>query len=171
MPEEIPTPPEAQVPEAQPVFEGVEPLLQNEPAATLPPSPDSEPPAPARTHRLLAVIVAIIGWTLPGGGHLLLRRWARALVAFCAVAVLVFAGYKMRGNIFPPHGADAFDFLGFLADAGAGIFYPLAKAAQTAGPDVSRAAGDYGTRLLATAGVLNVLILLDAVQIALGEKD
>jgi hypothetical protein len=135
-----------------------------------PSSPTAAAPAPRHHNELLALVVAIVGWTLPGGGHLLLRRWGRALVAFGAVAILAFVGLKMRGNVFPPRGADAFDFLGFIADAGAGVFYLLAKTVEAAGPDVSRAAGDYGTRLVAAAGVLNLLIMLDAVQIARGEK-
>ena len=45
---------------------------------------------------------------------------------------------------------------------------PLAHTIDAAGPDVSRAAGDYGTRLIATAGVLNLLYcVLEAFQIGL----
>jgi hypothetical protein len=38
------------------------------------------------------------------------------------------------------------------------------------GADVSRAAGDYGTRFFATAGVLNLLCVLEAHEIARGRK-
>lgn len=132
------------------------------PALTTPPRP--------QTHELLSLVVAAAGWFIPGAGYLLQRRWARALVGFAAVAALAIIGLKMRGNIFPPHGTEPFDFLGFIADAGSGIFYFLAKNVEAAGPDVSRAAGDYGTRLFATAGILNLLLILDAVEIARGEK-
>ena len=61
--------------------------------------------------------------------------------------------------------------LGFLADLGTGIFYFLARTHQSRGPDVSRAAGDYGTRLIATAGVLNLLCVLEAFQIGFAPRE
>ena len=76
----------------------------------------------------------------------------------------------MRGNIFPAPGGDVFDVLGFFADLGTGVFY-FASRLMAGSPDVSRAAGDYGTRLFATAGVLNLLCGLDAYQIAQGKKN
>ncbi len=74
----------------------------------------------------LAVIAAAAAWGVPGLGHLLLRRWGKALIYFLAVGSLVAAGMLMRGNIFHSGGADAFETLGFLADVGSGIFYFLA---------------------------------------------
>ena len=114
----------------------------------------------------LAVSAAVAGWLVPGLGHLLLRRWGKALGYFVAVAVLAVVGLRMRGDVFT-YGGDAFGNLGFLADLGAGVFYFLAHTIDAAGPDVSRAAGDYGTRLIATAGVLNLLCVLEAFQIGL----
>jgi hypothetical protein len=85
------------------------------------------------------------------------------------VGTLAVAGLALRGNIFSAS-LDAFDLLGFLADVGAGVFYFVSKFIQNGGPDVSRAAGDYGTRFFATAGVLNLLCALDAHEIARGRK-
>jgi hypothetical protein len=71
----------------------------------------------------------------------------------------------MRGGVFGPTAEDLFDRLGFMADLGAGIFYFLAHQFQTAGPDVAHATGDYGTRLFAAAGMLNLLTVLEAYDI------
>ena len=103
-----------------------------------------------------------------GLGHLLLRRRGKALAYFFGVAVLAVVGLLARGNVFTYSG-DALDRLGFLADLGTGMFYFLAHTISSGGPDVSHAAGDYGTRLIATGGVLNLLCVLEAVQIALGK--
>ena len=46
----------------------------------------------------------------------------------------------------------------------------LAHLIEKAGPDVSRAAGDYGTRFVAAAGMVNLLAMLDAYGIALGRR-
>jgi hypothetical protein len=74
----------------------------------------------------------------------------------------------MRGGVFGADAADLFDRLGFFADLGAGIFYFVAHQIQAAGPDVAHATGDYGTRLFAAAGMLNLLTVLEAYDIARG---
>ena len=94
----------------------------------------------------------------------------RALVCFSTVALLVILGAGMRGNIFSRNGEDAFAKLGYVADLGAGSFYFVARALETNGPDVSHANGDYGTRLLATAGVLNMLAALHAYEVTRARK-
>ena len=116
---------------------------------------------------LLAVLAA---WIVPGVGHLLLRRWGRALVFFLAVGGLAITGYLLRGNVFPAHSSDLFERLGFLADAGSGVFYFLSHFFEAAGSDVSRAAGDNGTRFIAAAGVVNFIAVCDAYEIASGRR-
>jgi hypothetical protein len=130
-------------------------------------------PLPAIDHRrrdAFALAVAAAAWILPGLGHALLKMWGRALVCFSTVALLVILGAGMRGNIFSRNGEDAFAKLGYVADLGAGSFYFVARALQTNGPDVSHANGDYGTRLLATAGVLNMLAALHAYEVMRARK-
>jgi uncharacterized protein DUF6677 len=118
----------------------------------------------------LAVIVAVAGWLVPGLGHALMKMWGRALTCFVTVGVLVMVGAGMRGNLFHSSGNDAFDSLGYLADLGTGTFYLAAKSFEVDGADVSHAGGDYGTRFLATAGVLNLLAALHAYEAARGRK-
>jgi hypothetical protein len=136
--------------------------------------PVPEPPAPVRgaseTNENRAWAVAVAGWLVPGLGHALQRMWGRAFVVFVAVGLLVLAGASMRGNVFTSNGNDAFDTLGYIADLGTGSFYFLARAMERAGADVSHAGGDYGTRFLATAGVLNLLAALHAFEAARGRK-
>ena len=140
-------------------------------APTVPLSP---PPAPVRDESVnnesRAWAVAIAGWLVPGLGHALQRMWGRALVVFVAVGLLAVAGASMRGNVFTSNGNDAFDMLGYIADLGTGSFYFLARAMEHAGADVSHAGGAYGTRFLATAGVLNLLAALHAFEAARGRK-
>ena len=125
---------------------------------------------PEKANALLAIVAAAAAWCVPGLGHLLLRRWLKALVYFLAVGTLAVTGLLMRGNIFTSGGADAFEMLGFVADLGSGVFYFLAHRIGVAGPDVSHASGDYGTRLIATAGVLNLLCVLEAFEIGLRRR-
>ena len=130
------------------------------------------PPAPRADARseAFALAIAVAGWIVPGLGHALLKMWGRAVACFLTVGLLVFFGAGMRGNVFTSNANDAFDTLGYLADFGAGTFYFIAKSLETNGPDVSRADGDYGTRFLAAAGVLNLLAALHAYEAARGRK-
>lgn len=118
----------------------------------------------------VAIGAAAAGWIVPGLGHLLLRRWGKAAVYFLCVGGLACAGLAMRGGVFGPGAEDIFDRLGFFADLGAGIFYFLAHQIQTAGPDVAHATGDYGTRLFAAAGMLNLLTVLEIFDIGRGSE-
>ena len=116
------------------------------------------------------MIFGVAGWLLPGLGHALQLMWGRALIVFLAVGLLAGAGTSMKGNVFTRDGSDAFDKLGFIADLGTGSFYLLARVVEKDGADVSHADGDYGTRLLASAGVLNMLAALHAYEAARGRK-
>jgi drug/metabolite transporter (DMT)-like permease len=127
-------------------------------------------PLPGTKREARAIAFGIAGWLVPGLGHALQRMWGRALTFFAVVGVLVVVGAGMRGNLFSSEGGDAFAALGYLADLGTGAFYWLAKYIEVGGPDVSHAYGDYGTRFLAAAGVLNLLAALHAYEAARGRK-
>lgn len=134
----------------------------------------AQPEAEAAAHHghssWIAPAILVAAWALPGLGHLLLRRWTRALGFFVAVGGLAIAGYLMRGEVFGPHTHESFGTLGFIADAASGAFYFLAHFIETAGPDISRATGNYGTRFLAAAGLVNLIGAIDAVEMALGRR-
>lgn len=116
-----------------------------------------------------AVAALIAAWLIPGLGHALLRRWSRALVYCISVLVLAAVGVWLRGMVFSSQAGDTFELLGYLADLGTGVLYPVARSMGVAA-DVSRAAGDYGTRFFAAAGALNLLCAFDAFAIAAGRK-
>ena len=137
------------------------------------PSEQAETSAASRSEenrKLTAFLIGVAGWVVPGLGHALQKMWGRALAVFLAVGALVMLGAGMRGNLFTSRGEDAFATLGYLADLGSGSFYWFARLAESAGPDVSHSTGDYGTRFLATAGVLNLLAALHAYEAARGRK-
>ena len=130
------------------------------------------PAAPPQDSRreAMAFVIGVAGWLVPGLGHALMKMWGRAAACFLTVGILVILGAGMRGNVFSSSGNDAFDGLGYLADLGTGTLYLAAKSLETNGADVSHAGGDYGTRFLATAGVLNLLAALHAYEAARGRK-
>lgn len=130
----------------------------------------SVPPLQRSHPEAVAFAMGAASWILPGLGHALQKMWGRAIACFLIIGALVIVGAGMRGNLFTSNGNDAFDSLGYVADLGAGSFYFLARSLEKSGPDVSHAGGDYGTRFLATAGVLNLLAALHAYEAARGRK-
>jgi hypothetical protein len=134
------------------------------------PTEDSLSGSSSRRNPAVPALIAIAAWIVPGLGHLLLRQWARALGLFVASAGLALAGLALRGEVFTSHSRDPFGMLGFIADLGSGIFYVIARFVEVAGADISRASGDYGTRLIAASGIVNVLGVIDAYGIACGRR-
>jgi hypothetical protein len=123
-----------------------------------------------KLHRAIPFFIAVAAWIVPGLGHLLLRRWRRALGFFVAAAGLAIVGCELGGEVFTRQSNDPFGALGFIADAGSGIFYFAARVLEAKSVDIARAAGDYGTRFIAAAGIVNLLGVLDAYGIASGRR-
>lgn len=138
------------------------------------PATSAETPVASAEHaqksELVAIAIGVAGWFVPGLGHGLQKMWGRAVGCFLTVVALVFLGVGMRGNVFSSEGGDAFGMLGYVADLGTGSVYFVARAFETNGSDVAHAEGDYGTRFLAAAGVLNLLAALHAYEAARGRK-
>ena len=115
-----------------------------------------------------------VGWMIPGGGHFLLKRRGRAVLLMVAVTSMFLCGLMMRGVMFQPQTGDLLTTLintgGFVGDLASGILYFLSVWFGYNQPDVPGAVHDYGTKFLVTAGLLNLLALVDAYEIAAGRK-
>lgn len=116
-----------------------------------------------------------LGWLIPGGGHFLLKRYGRAALLLCAVTGMFLFGLMMRGALFQPRVADLLTTLiycgGFLGNLASGLLYFLTVWLGYAQPDVPGLVHDYGAKFLVAAGLLNVLAMVDAYEIAAGRKD
>ncbi|HEY6345571.1 MAG TPA: DUF6677 family protein [Bryobacteraceae bacterium] len=117
----------------------------------------------------------LLGWIIPGGGHLLLKRPGRGgLIAAC-VAAMFLLGLMMRGALFSPMTGDLLTTViyvgGFLGNVMAGIFYFLTVWLGYSQPDMAGPVHDYGTKFLVAAGLLNILGMVDAYEIATRQKD
>ncbi len=115
-----------------------------------------------------------LAWVVPGGGHFLLKRYGRAGLLLGSILLMFVFGLLMRGEFLKPQGGDLLTILmyygGFLCDLATGVPYLIATWMGYAQPDVPGAVHDYGTKFLVTAGLLNVLAMVDAYEIAAGKK-
>jgi hypothetical protein len=117
----------------------------------------------------------LLAWIVPGGGHLLLKRPARAGLIAASVVVMFLLGLMMQGALFAPQGGDLLTMViycgGFLGNLMTGILYFITVSLGYAQVDVAGHVHDYGTKFLVGAGLLNVLGMVDAFEIATGRKD
>jgi TM2 domain-containing membrane protein YozV len=117
-----------------------------------------------------AVIAPIVGWIIPGAGHIYLKRYVRGILLLVSVFAMFFIGLGMNGRIYKPNGGDILDILGFVGDVGAGGLYVLARIMDWGNAMAANAAADYGKTFIIVAGLLNFIAAADAHHIALGKK-
>lgn len=117
----------------------------------------------------------ILAWLVPGGGHFLLKRRERGVFLMISVALMFLLGLMMRGALFTPERGDLLTTViyygGFVGDVLSGVPYFLAVAFGYNQPDMAGHVHDYGTKFLVAAGLLNLLAIVDAFEIATGKKD
>jgi hypothetical protein len=133
-------------------------------------SKNAAPVTPVYPLTTMAVVAPIVGWLIPGGGHLLLRRYGRGLLLLVSVVAMFLIGLGMQGRIYKPNGGDILDILGFVGDVGSGLLYFIARAMDLGNVMAANAAADYGKTFLIVAGLLNFIAVADAHHIALGKK-
>lgn len=121
---------------------------------------------------LMPVIAA---WIVPGGGHFLLKKTGRGALILGSVALMFLFGLGMQGMMFTPEKGDllttVINYGGFLCDIASGLFYFATAIFGYAQPDMAGDVHDYGTKFLVTAGLLNILAMVDAFEIAAKKKD
>ncbi len=115
-------------------------------------------------------LVLLVGWLIPGGGHLLLGKWVRALLLFAAILSMYLTGLALSGKVYTPNTGDLLDMLGFAGQLGMGMLYMLARLFGWGATSVVNTLADYGTKFLVVGGLLNVIAAIDAHSLANGRK-
>ena len=121
-------------------------------------------------------LVILAAWLIPGAGHFWLGRRGRAAIVFATVLLCFVVGVSMNGPFFSPTTAGdmlsrVIQYGGFLGDVANGVFYFIAALAGYGPPDQPGHVPDYGSKFLVGAGLLNILAIVDAYEIALRQKD
>ena len=111
----------------------------------------------------------IVGWLVPGAGHLLLRKWGRGLLLAASIVGMFGVGVALQGQIHTS-AHDMLDVLGMVGDLGSGLLYVVARIAGWGADQVQTTTADYGTRFIVVAGLLNVIAAVDAHNLRTGRK-
>jgi hypothetical protein len=111
----------------------------------------------------------IAGWLVPGAGHFLLRKWGRGSLLSVSILAMFSIGIAMQGKLYA--GAhDILEMLGLAGDLGSGLLYFVSRAAGWGADQVTQTVGDYGTRFIVVAGLLNIIAAVDAHNLRTGRK-
>src|SRR5438309_4425665 len=120
-------------------------------------TPDAQPTTAAVPFTGMAAMAPLIGWLIPGAGHLVQKCWIRGLLLMASVAGMFAFGLAMQGKVYQHNTGDLLDILGFIGDLGSGAFYFMARIFGWGGTSIPSAVGDYGTKFI---GVACLLVLM-----------
>jgi hypothetical protein len=107
---------------------------------------------------------------VPGLGHALLQKWDRAVIFLCSIGLMFAIGLQFQGRLFGPDFADLFSTLKFIAEAGSGLLYWLCWFRGIGAGEASAYTYDFANIFIYVAGLLNMLVVVDAFDIAMGRK-
>lgn len=115
-------------------------------------------------------LVYLLGWLIPGGGHLWLGRTVKGVFFLVALPLMFVIGLALEGRLFPFTPGEPLVALAAIADVGAGLPYFIARAMGFGAGRAVAVTYEYGNAFIITAGLLNALVIIDAHDIALRRK-
>ncbi len=118
-----------------------------------------------------AALLALLAWLFPAAGHLALRRFGRAGAFAAIVATAIVVGVRLQGNLYRPLVRQPLSWLATLGAMGAGVPYFALRRGLDYEGDPTGAGYEYGTVFLLSAGLMNILLVLDTWDIATGRKE
>jgi hypothetical protein len=117
-----------------------------------------------------ALPACVLGILLPGAGHLYLGRRGKGLFFLAAIGALFLLGLALDARLHIYVGLDdPLAFLRSLAQMAIGLPYFLARTLGIEG-QVTAVMHEYGNTFTEVGGLLNVLVVLDAYDTAVGRK-
>ncbi len=118
-----------------------------------------------------ALPACILAWLVPGAGHFFLGRFGKGLVFLLAIGALFVLGVAMDARLQMYFGLDdPLSFLRSLAQMAIGLPYFVVRYLGLDSGQVTAPAHEYGNTFTEVGGLLNVMVILDALDTALGRK-
>ena len=115
-------------------------------------------------------LALFLGWLIPGAGHIFLGKYIRGGLLFLSVVAMFAIGLGLQGKIYTPNTGEILDILGFAGQLGLGVLYAVARVFNLGAASVYITTGDYGTKFIVVAGLLNLISAVDAHSLANGRK-
>jgi hypothetical protein len=115
-------------------------------------------------------LICAAAWLVPGAGHLWQGRIQKGLVFLVTLPLMFAVGLWLEGRLFPFQLAEPLVGLAAIADVGIGLPYFVAKAMGLGDGRVTALTYEYANAFIIVAGLLNMLVVLDAFDVAQGRK-
>ncbi|HKY33684.1 MAG TPA: DUF6677 family protein [Candidatus Polarisedimenticolia bacterium] len=144
----------------------------------------------ADTKRVIAACA--LAWALPGAGHFYLGRRTKAAVFFTLVVATFLIGLGLHGRVYLAEADQPLSYLATFANLALGpldllgrvisydrVIYSfpseMDQVAYHQIGDLRRerilsVTHEYGTTFILTAGLMNILLILDAFDVGIGRK-
>lgn len=112
----------------------------------------------------------LMAFALPGLGHYYLGHRKRSWVFFGIVLFMLITGLALEGKLYVPQAGKPLSLLASFASMGAGLLYFVSRALGFQHGDPTSITFEYGTAFTLTAGLMNLLLILDCYDISVGRK-
>lgn len=118
-----------------------------------------------------ARVAMALAFLVPGAGHFLLGRRGRALAFFAIVTFLFTLGLAIDGSLYilADSRGELLARLASIASMGSGALYFVAYLTGPHG-NVLESTYEYGRTFTLTAGLMNLLLILDCWDLGTGRK-
>lgn len=120
------------------------------------------------TTRTVSTLLA--AWFVPGAGHFMLGKRQRATIFFVIVMLAVTIGCLLEGNLYRVVPNQPLTLLATLGSMGMGAPYFILRFIFGYQGSVIAAGYEYGTAFILTAGLMNLLLVLDTWDLVRGRK-
>lgn len=117
-----------------------------------------------------SITAAILGFLIPGAGHFFLGFRKRGMAYFALVLAMFLLGLAVHGGIYSLRESEGIlQELASLGSMGSGLLYLIAYATGPHGV-LTSITFEYGRTFILSAGLMNLLLMVDAWDISQGRK-
>jgi hypothetical protein len=114
--------------------------------------------------------LCLAAWAIPGVGHVWLGQRTKGVIFLVAIPLMFAIGLAIEGRLMPFVFSEPLVGLQALANLGNGIPYFIASALGQGMGDVRAVTYEFGNTFVVVAGLLNMLVVIDAYDVAIGRK-
>jgi hypothetical protein len=126
--------------------------------------------AAERAPSVNSTLICSVAWFIPGSGHLWQGRTQKGIVFLVTIPLMFAVGLWLNGRLFPFELSQPLVALAAFAALGNGLPYFAATLLGLGNGVVTATTYEYGNTFVIVSGLLNMLVVLDAYDIALGRK-
>ena len=113
----------------------------------------------------------LASWAVPGAGHFLLGRRGRAASFLVLILSALLIGCSLDGNLHSILPNQPLTILATLGSMGMGAPYFILRYLVSYEGNVISVGYEYGSAFILTAGLMNLLLILDVWDILRGRKE